>query len=81
MKNADAIPSEIVSKMIIKRAGRLATCPDSWRMTLKRSWAGNSRKTAIKAFCGECQGYERQAIANCTAYACHLWNFRPFQKP
>lgn len=60
-----------------KRAGRLSTCPKRYREILKRSWVTRSRKTAIKAFCLECVGFERAAITECTAYACPLWGFRP----
>ena len=72
---------EIEAKIAARRAGRLATAPSSWQGVLKRSWTGNSRKQAIKAFCGECQGFDRAGIADCKAYACPLWKFRPFQKP
>jgi hypothetical protein len=29
--------------------------------------------------CLECVGFDRNAITECTAPACPLWNFRPFQ--
>lgn len=66
-------------QMTLKRAARLRGCPKSWRGVLLRSWTKPSRKSAIAAFCGECLGFDRKAIAQCTAYACPLWNFRPFQ--
>jgi hypothetical protein len=70
---------KLSDKIAAKRAGRLATCPTSWKGILSRSWVSTSRKTAIKAFCGECIGFDRQAITDCTAYACPLWHLRPFQ--
>jgi len=71
---------EIEAKIIAKRAGRLATAPVSWHGILKRSWSKNcSPRAAVKAFCGECQGFDRAGIADCACYACPLWNFRPFQ--
>ena len=80
MKTAVTNTPEIDAKIEARRAGRLATAPSSWHGILKRSWTGNSRKTAISAFCGECQGFDRAGIASCTCYACPLWNLRPFQK-
>ena len=80
MNHADHQTASFDAKISAKRAGRLVTAPISWQGVLKRSWTGNSRKSAIRAFCGECQGFDRAGIAGCTAYACPLWNFRPFQK-
>ena len=70
---------ETNAKIAAKRAERLSTAPSSWRGILRRSWTGNSRKTAIKAFCGECVGFNRDEITNCTALACPLRKYRPFQ--
>ncbi len=68
-------------KIAARRAGRLATAPVSWQGILKRSWSKNcSPRAAVKAFCGECQGFDRQGITDCTCWACPLWTFRPFQK-
>ena len=64
-----------------RRAGRLASAPISWRGILARSWSSKcSPRAAIKAHCGECQGFDRDAITLCTCYACPLWNFRPYTK-
>jgi hypothetical protein len=57
------------------RARRLAACPRS----SKRLLASSSPRAAIKAFCTECVGYDRLAATGCTAYACPLWRYRPFQ--
>jgi hypothetical protein len=38
-----------------------------------------SPRQAIRAFCQECIGHDREAIATCTALACRLWHHRPFQ--
>jgi hypothetical protein len=37
---------------------------------------------AIKAFCRECVGYSdiKNMVGNCTALACPLWMYRPYQK-
>jgi hypothetical protein len=64
-----------------KQAKRLAAMPVSLRTLFARAYAKNcSPRAAIKAFCIECQGYDRPAVTSCTAYACPLWRFRPFQK-
>lgn len=65
-----------------KQAKRLAAMPSSLRPLFARAYSnGCSPRAAIKAFCIECQGYERAAVTTCTAFACPLWRYRPFQKP
>ena len=65
-----------------KRAGRIKTAPQSFRKLLTQAMTGKcSPRTAIKAQCAECNGFDRDAIAGCAAYACPLWHFRPYQKP
>ena len=71
--------AEMMGKIALKRAGRLKTCPTSAKGILSRAWDGNSQKTAIKAMCLECVGFDRQAIADCEAWACPLWEKRPFR--
>jgi hypothetical protein len=81
MKTAPSQTASLDAKIAAKRAGRLATAPSSWRGVLKRSWSPKcSPRAAVKAFCGECNGFDRDAIKNCTCWACPLWAFRPFQK-
>lgn len=68
------------AKIAAKRAGRLATTPESARGHFVAAWSGKcSPRRAIKALCLECVGFDRQFIADCTAWACPLWNFRPYQ--
>lgn len=63
------------------RLKRIETAPVSYRGILTRALAGKcSPRTAIKAQCAECNGFDRDAIANCKAYGCPLWRFRPYQK-
>ena len=70
-------PSEVIAA---KRAKRLASCPMSCRKLFERSYAGKtSPRASIKAFCLECVGFDRAAVTTCTAYACPLWNLRPYQ--
>jgi predicted transcriptional regulator len=56
--------------------------PTSWHGIYRRALAG-SRPAAVKALCGECQGWEdgaRQAIRDCPSVGCPLHAVRPFQK-
>ena len=45
------------------------------------TYRGKSRKAGVKAFCIECQGFEDPAetVRTCTAYACPLWEYRPYR--
>ncbi len=38
-----------------------------------------SPREAIKAFCMECTGGQRHEVTLCTALACPLFSYRPFQ--
>lgn len=73
--------AQIEQKMAEKRAGRLSTCPESVKALFSRIFGGvGTRNQAIKAMCLECVGFDRLAVTDCTAYACPLWRYRPFQK-
>jgi hypothetical protein len=59
---------------------RLAECPTMYRPILDRTYnAKSSPRGAIKAFCLQCTGYVRADVANCTALACPLHPYRPYQ--
>src|ERR1017187_5891040 len=52
-------------KIATKRAGRLATTPESAKGHFVAAWAGKcSPRRAIKAQCLECVGFDRQAITD-----------------
>lgn len=68
-----------MKELTAKQIKRIETAPISARGILKRAYQGNSRKTAIKAMCLECLGFDRAGVADCTAPACPLFKFRPFQ--
>ena len=67
-----------------RRAARLADIR-KWRVsavkTFERAYSGKSRPSGVKAFCIECQGCEdpSETVRACAAYACPLWEYRPYQ--
>jgi hypothetical protein len=52
--------------------------PETCRRTYLRAMQGKSLSAAVKAFCMECVGWDRQEVARCTAPACPLYPYRPF---
>ncbi len=82
MKTATLANASLSEKIAATRARRIETAPPSFRKLLTLAMSGKcSPRTAIKAQCAECVGFDRDAIRSCTCYACPLWNFRPYQKP
>jgi hypothetical protein len=74
--------ASLSERIAAKRAGRLATAPESAKGHFVAAWAGKcSPRRAIKAQCLECSGFDRHVITECTNWGCALWMFRPFQKP
>ncbi len=64
--------------MVEKRA---ADVPISARGGYVRAALGETfPRQAIKAFCMECMAWDRTEVAQCTAKACPLFEFRPFAK-
>lgn len=77
----EAAPAPQHGQLAAKRARRLATVPAAYRKLFERSYAGKvPPRASIKAFCLECVGFERAAITGCTAWACPIWNLRPYRK-
>jgi hypothetical protein len=65
--------AEVVKKRIAE-AGQL------YRATMEKAYAGTcSPRSAIRAQCLICMGYDREAITTCTGYSCPLYAFRPYQ--
>jgi len=68
-------PNEIEAK----RQKRIQSAPESTRNILSRAIYGQAtRSGAIKAQCLECVGFDRLAITECQAFACPLWQYRPY---
>jgi hypothetical protein len=82
MKPVEPQNASLDEKITAARARRMESCPVSARTLLARCWSKKaSPRQAVKAFCHECCGYDRAAIAECAASACPLWNYRPYKKP
>jgi len=62
---------------VMKRAEIM---PVLYRAAYLRAVSGKaSPRSAIKAFCLECMGWQRIEVGNCTATACPLFAYRPYQ--
>ncbi len=58
----------------------VSQAPESAKNTLREAFSGSaSPRKAIKAMCLTCVGFERAAVRDCSAFACPLWKYRPFQ--
>ena len=61
-------------------AEKAAQMPKSCRAGYLRAAKGKaSPRQAIKAFCLECTGWERNEVRRCTGVACPFWLYRPFR--
>lgn len=61
---------------------RVAGCPEKRLPLLKRVLLKQaSPRSAIKAMCQQCLGYEdvQKGIRDCTAKACPIYAYRPYQ--
>ena len=60
---------------------RAKQAPISRRVGYLRAAAGTaSPRAAVKAFCLECLGWDRNEVSRCTGLACPLWQYRPFRE-
>ena len=61
-------------------ARRLERISPAYRGGYARASDGSaSPRAAIKSFCLECVAYVRKEVTNCTAIACPLYLYRPYQ--
>ena len=58
------------------RNKHLAQVPRKQRAAFLRAWEGKSRKSAVRAMCLECMGYQAGEIPLCTSPTCPLYEFR-----
>ena len=62
------------------RQRRIDQTSPMYKSLMRRACEGSaSPRQAIKAFCLHCVGDLRDQITNCTAYACPLYEYRPYQ--
>jgi hypothetical protein len=67
--------------MLPSQVRRIDDAPPTCRRVLKLAYTGDaSPRQAIKAFCLQCLAYNRADVAACTAPACPLFAYRPFQR-
>lgn len=59
---------------------RLEEMPSAYRRNYLRAMAGKRRSEGVKAFCLMCVGWLRADVKSCTAVACPLYPYRPYQK-
>jgi hypothetical protein len=61
-------------------AKRVSEAGPLYRQIMVKAYSGDaSPRSAIKAQCLHCVGYDREAVTHCTGYSCPLWAFRPYQ--
>jgi hypothetical protein len=59
---------------------RVAEAAPLYRATMQNAFNGTAApRSAIKAQCLICVGYDRGAITACTGFSCPLWAYRPYQ--
>jgi hypothetical protein len=75
---ARAVTDPAREAAIQKRADAMP--PSTQRNYLRATRGEASPRSAIKAFCLECVGWERDAVAECTGFACPLWAYRPSRR-
>ena len=51
-----------------------------YRTIMQKAYNGTAApRSAIKAQCLACVGYERLMVTHCTGFSCPLWAYRPYQ--
>ncbi len=63
-----------------QRVREIAASSPSYAGVAKRAYSGKSKAAGIKAKCLDCSCWQRIEITNCTALACPLWPYRPYQE-
>ena len=65
--------AERVSKAVAE-SGQL------YRNIMQKAYDGTAApRSAIKAQCLACAGFDRVSITHCTGFSCPLWAYRPYQ--
>ncbi len=58
---------------------RINDMPQVYRNTYKKAMTGKNRPAAVKAFCLECMGWEREEVRKCNSVACPLYPYRSYK--
>lgn len=58
---------------------RLNDMPGIYRNNYKKAMKGRNRTAAVKAFCLECVGWQRNEVKDCVSVECPLYLYRPFK--
>jgi len=58
-------------------AERLAQIPESQQRIYQKAVQRKSMAAAVKSFCYECMGYQREEVKVCSDLGCPLWAYRP----
>ena len=58
---------------------RLNDIPINYKNNYIKAVSGKSRTAAVKAFCLECMGWQREEVRNCTSVACPLYLYRSYK--
>jgi len=83
VQRSRSYPQGQSSSTEIHRAERIrrrrADIPPLHRKTYDRAMQGKSMKSAIKSFCLECTGWQKEDVRLCTSLACPLYPYRPYK--
>ena len=58
---------------------RLNDIPQKYKNHYRKAMTGKHRASAVKAFCLECMGWEREEVRKCTSVACPLYPYRSYK--
>lgn len=77
-KRIQTAPESTISPRVAFRATMI---PPKFRGAYLKAMQGKSLRAGVSAFCRECMGWEDLpfAVRNCTALACPLYPYRPYQ--
>jgi hypothetical protein len=67
----------MITQQEIQTNERLSIMPKQYRENYKKAITGKSRKSAMRAFCVECCGWEIGEVFLCTDKGCSLYPYRP----
>ena len=83
-KSVDELTQEAIGRATspLAKAGitrRIEQMPETCVRTYLRAISGKSLSAAVKSFCLECVGWQREAVTNCTSPGCPFYLYRPYR--